>query len=156
MIVAADVTTRFVDAAALFAPQKGADAADGRGADGPVARPARQLSQPGSASPSASWRASGAAGGLAGGLAALGARMRPGFDVVAERLRLARARSPRADLVLTGEGRLDRTSLVGKAPIGVVRLCAAAGRPVALVVGDHADGVDPGRRCDFAHSADRA
>lgn len=142
VVVAADVTTRFVDAAALFAPQKGADAQavqtlaarlrglldayrDRFGADvGAI---------PGS----------GAAGGLAGGLAALGARVRPGFDVVAERLRLAE-HIARADLVLTGEGRLDRTSLDGKAPIGLVRLCAAAGRPVALVVGDHVDAVDPG------------
>ena len=142
--VAADVTTRFVDAAAAFAPQKGADPAA-------VETLTMRLHELLDAYRSrfdiriGELAGSGAAGGLAGGLAALGARIRPGFDVVAERLDLAqRVRS--ADLVLTGEGRLDRSSLAGKAPIGVVRLCADAGRPVALVVGEHAHGVDPGAR----------
>lgn len=142
VVVAADVTTRFVDAAALFAPQKGADPAT----VGQLTDRLRDLLESYRARFGASigdLAGSGAAGGLAGGLAALGARVRPGFDVVAERLGLAQ-RIARADLVLTGEGRLDRTSLDGKAPIGVVRLCAAANRPVALVVGEHADAVDPG------------
>ncbi len=140
--VAADVTTRFVDAAAVFAPQKGADSAT---VDVLTAR-LRELVEVYRARFDArisDLDGSGAAGGLAGGLAALGARIRPGFDVVAERLGLAQ-RIASADLVLTGEGRLDRSSLSGKAPIGVVRLCADAGRRVALIVGDHADGVEPG------------
>ena len=49
----------------------------------------------------------GAAGGLAGGLAALGGRLVPGFDLVAELVGLA-GRLARADLVVTGEGHLDR------------------------------------------------
>jgi glycerate kinase len=142
--VAADVTTRFIDSAGVFAPQKGADRDT-------VEKLTTRLHELLDVYRSrfdtrvGELAGSGAAGGLAGGLAALGARIRPGFDVVAERLDLAhRVRS--ADLVLTGEGRLDRSSLSGKAPIGVVRLCVDAGRPVALVVGEHADGVDPGAR----------
>lgn len=142
VVVAADVTTRFVDAAALFAPQKGADAQAVQTLAGRL-RGLLDLYRDRFGANVGALSGSGAAGGLAGGLAALGARIRPGFDVVAERLRLAE-RIARADLVLTGEGRLDRTSLYGKAPIALVRLCAAVGHPVALVVGEHADGVDPG------------
>jgi glycerate 2-kinase len=139
--VAADVTTRFVDAAALFAPQKGADAPS---VDILTARLERlgetyrtRFGVDVTALPG-----SGAAGGLGGGLAALGATIRPGFDAVAEHLDLARQISS-ADLVLTGEGRLDETSLLGKAPIAVVRLCHAAGIPVVLVVGDATAGATP-------------
>jgi glycerate kinase len=140
--VAADVTTRFVDAAAVFAPQKGADPA---AVETLTARLHELLDIYRSRFDVriSELAGSGAAGGLAGGLAALGARIRPGFDVVAERLDLAR-RVRSADLVLTGEGRLDRSSLAGKAPIGVVRLCIDADRPVALVVGELADSVEPG------------
>jgi glycerate 2-kinase len=137
--VAADVTTRFVDAAAVFAPQKGADPAT-------VVRLERRLHEL-----TATYRTrfgvdvaplpgSGAAGGLAGGLAALGASIRPGFDVVAEALGLPVAVAA-ADLVLTGEGRLDATSLDGKAPIGVARLCATARVPVVIVAGEIDDTV---------------
>ena len=49
-----------------------------------------------------------------------------------------RAQIAAADLVLTGEGRLDETSLLGKAPVQVVRLCRTPDRPVALVVGGSA------------------
>ncbi len=61
----------------------------------------------------------GAAGGLAGGLAAIGARLAPGFDVVAEAVGLEAALEG-ADLALTGEGKLDATSLEGKVVGGVI------------------------------------
>jgi glycerate kinase len=139
--VAADVTTRFVDAARIFGPQKGADAEA-------VQLLTERLERLGE-----SYRArfgidvatlpgAGAAGGLAGGLAALGATIGRGFDAVAEHLDLAR-RIAAADLVLTGEGRLDDTSLLGKAPIAVVRLCRTLGTDVVLVVGDVAEQVSP-------------
>jgi glycerate 2-kinase len=142
--VAADVSTRFVAAAEVFAPQKGADEAAvvtlSARLRGLVAAYRTRFGMAVAELPG-----SGAAGGLAGGLAALGARIRPGFEVVAAELDLeSRVRS--ADLVLTGEGRLDRTSLDGKAPVGLVRLCHRLGTEVALVVGRHADGVDPGAR----------
>ncbi len=61
----------------------------------------------------------GAAGGLAGGLAAIGAELAPGFDVVAEAVGLEAALEG-ADLAITGEGKLDRSSLAGKVVGGVL------------------------------------
>jgi glycerate 2-kinase len=55
----------------------------------------------------------GAAGGLAGGLAAIGAQLVPGFEAIAEAVGLERAFEG-SDLVLTGEGKLDASSLAGK------------------------------------------
>lgn len=142
VVVAADVRTVFVDAAALFAPQKGADPETVRVLTTRLrGLAAAYRTRFGTAV--ADLPGSGAAGGLAGGLAAIGARIRPGFDVVAARLDLRR-RIASADLVLTGEGRLDRTSLAGKAPAEVVRAAAELGRPAALVVGSAADDVAAG------------
>jgi glycerate kinase len=68
----------------------------------------------------------GAAGGLGAGLIAfLGARLRPGVDVVMESLRLPQ-RLEGADLVVTGEGTFDQQSLRGKVPAGVLRVAAEA------------------------------
>jgi glycerate 2-kinase len=133
VVVACDVTTCFVDAAVVFAPQKGATPAQ-------VALLRRRLERlaavyvrdygvdvrrlPGS----------GAAGGLAGGLAAAGAVLVPGFELVAETLDLA-ARIAGADLVVTGEGHLDSESFAGKAVGGVIGLAADAGVPVLVVAG---------------------
>ncbi len=142
VLVACDVTTRFLDAAEVFAPQKGATPAQ-------VALLRRRLERlaevyvrdydvdvrnlPGS----------GAAGGLAGGLAAAGAVLVPGFDLVADAIDLA-ARIAGADLVVTGEGHLDAESFAGKAVGGVVGLAAAAGVPVLIVAGGvDVDGIPP-------------
>lgn len=77
----------------------------------------------------------GAAGGLGAGLVVFcKAELRPGFEVVAETSRLAE-RIARADLVIAGEGKLDRQSLHGKAPVGVGRLANAAGKPCWAVAG---------------------
>jgi glycerate 2-kinase len=137
--VAVDVGAQFLDAAALFAPQKGAGAAE-------VTVLARRLREQ-----AADYLArfgvdvtaidgSGAAGGLAGGLAALGATLQPGFALVSDTLDLP-ARISRADLVITGEGRYDRSSLLGKAPHAVTELCRRTGTPVALLVGEVAPDV---------------
>ena len=78
----------------------------------------------------------GGAGGIGAGLVAFfGAELRPGFDVVAGATRLADA-IREADLVITGEGKLDQGSLGGKAPAGVARLAADAGVPCIAVVGE--------------------
>ena len=72
----------------------------------------------------------GAAGGLGYGLLSFcGAKMRSGFDVVAEVLDLP-ARVAAAALVITGEGRLDDQTLDGKGPAGVAALARREGRPV--------------------------
>jgi len=141
LLVACDVETLFVDAAEVFAPQKGATPAQ-------VALLRRRLErlaqiylrdygvdvrdEPGS----------GAAGGLAGGLAAAGAVLVPGFELVADALSLAE-RITGADLVVTGEGLLDAESFAGSAVGGVVELALAAGVPVLVVAGDVLDAEVP-------------
>jgi glycerate kinase len=77
----------------------------------------------------------GAAGGLGFGLMSFcGASVRPGFDVVAEVVGL-RAAIERADVVITGEGRLDEQTLEGKVPDGVARLARGSGKRVFAIVG---------------------
>lgn len=133
LVVACDVRTRFVDAAEVFAPQKGATPSqvellrrrlerlaqvylDDYGVD------VREL------------EGGGAAGGLAGGLAAVGAALVPGFEAVAEEVGLEE-RIEGADLVITGEGFLDAQSFEGKVVGGITELAGALDVPVLAVVG---------------------
>jgi glycerate 2-kinase len=122
--VACDVDAHFLDAADVFAPQKGATPEQ-------VAILRDRLEKlvvpdlPGS----------GAAGGLAGGLAAVGARLLPGFDFVADRTHLDEQLA-NADLVVTGEGRLDATSFTGKVVGRVLERATAAGVEALVVAGD--------------------
>jgi glycerate kinase len=77
----------------------------------------------------------GAAGGLGFGLMAfLGGRLVSGFDMVASQVGLE-ARVAAADLVITGEGRLDAQSLQGKGPVGVARLARQLGKKIVGVAG---------------------
>jgi glycerate kinase len=77
----------------------------------------------------------GAAGGLGFGLMAfLGGRLVSGFDMVATQVGLE-ARVAAADLVITGEGRLDEQSLQGKGPVGVARLARRLGKKIVGVAG---------------------
>ena len=81
----------------------------------------------------------GAAGGLGFGLMSFcGAKIRSGFDVVAEFIGLREAIA-NADIVITGEGRLDEQSLEGKAPAGVARLAREAGKRVFAIAGSASD-----------------
>ncbi len=79
-------------------------------------------------------KGAGAAGGLGFALLLLGATRRPGFDVVADALDLAR-RARAADLVLTGEGAFDFSSRSGKVPYGVATVAAEALRPCVALAG---------------------
>lgn len=89
----------------------------------------------------------GAAGGLGFGLMTfLGGRLVNGFDLVASQIGLE-ARIARADLVVTGEGRLDGQSLHGKGPVGVARLARRLGKKVVGVAGTIDD--SPGLRAQF-------
>lgn len=77
----------------------------------------------------------GAAGGITFGLmASAGATLLPGFELVASWLDLD-ARLAKADIVLTGEGRFDETSLNGKGPGAVVRRALALGKTVHVFAG---------------------
>jgi glycerate kinase len=81
----------------------------------------------------------GAAGGLGFGLMSFcGAIVRPGFDVVAKTIDLE-SKIKRVDLVITGEGSLDRQTLEGKAPAGVARLAKKFGKRVFAIVGRASD-----------------
>lgn len=78
---------------------------------------------------------SGAAGGLGFGLMAFcGAKITSGFDLIAELIDLE-CRIQAADLVITGEGRIDAQTLHGKGPMGVARIARAFGKPVAAIAG---------------------
>jgi glycerate kinase len=139
LVVACDVRTRFVDAAPVFAPQKGASAAQVE----LLRRRLERLADVYLHNYGVDVRAlegSGAAGGLAGGLAVAGARLVPGFDLVADEVDL-HDRLEGADLVVTGEGFLDEQSFEGKVVGGVAGLAAGAGVPVLAVVGRVLDGV---------------
>ena len=77
----------------------------------------------------------GAAGGLGFGLMSFcGARLVPGFDLVAEIIGL-RARLEQADIVITGEGKLDAQTLHGKGPVGVALMARGAGKKVIGLAG---------------------
>ncbi|MBW3581043.1 MAG: glycerate kinase [Actinobacteria bacterium] len=139
LVVACDVRTTFVDAAPVFAAQKGATPAQVE----LLRRRLERLAQVYEDAYGVDVRrlpGSGAAGGLAGGLAAVGARLVPGFDLVADELDLL-ARMERADLVVTGEGFLDEQSFAGKAVGGVVELAASLALPVLVIAGELLDGV---------------
>ena len=78
---------------------------------------------------------SGAAGGLGGGIMAfLGGRLRPGVDIVLDKVDLA-SRLDGADLIITGEGCMDFQTVYNKAPIGVARLAGERNIPVIGVSG---------------------
>jgi glycerate kinase len=131
--VACDVQTRFVDAAAVFAPQKGASPEQ---VDELSQRLARLAERYGVV---AELPGSGAAGGLAGGLAFLGAELVPGFELVAHHAGLEAALDG-AELVLTGEGRLDTTSFQGKVVGSVLETCARRNIRAVVIAGE----IEPG------------
>ncbi len=133
VIVACDVDTVFVQAAAEFGPQKGATPDQVAELELRLERFAGHLVERYAVDVTA-LPGSGAAGGLAGGLAALGARLVPGFGVVADAVGLE-ARLARAQVVVTGEGRLDASSWSGKVVGSVVGRARAAGVPVLVVPG---------------------
>jgi len=116
--VACDVESSFADAAPVFAPQKGASGAQ-------VALLGRRLQmladqyRKRTGVDVAQLTGAGAAGGLAGGLAAIGAQLAPGFEVVAEAVGLESALEGSV-LAMTGEGKLDASSLAGKVVGGVL------------------------------------
>ncbi len=121
-------------ASAVFGPQKGATPEMVRELDANLARFARltheTLGVAVDAAPGA-----GAAGGLGAALLGyLGAELRPGVDIVTRAVGLAEAVRD-ADLVITGEGRIDGQTAHGKTPIGVARVAQRFGKPVIGIAG---------------------
>jgi glycerate kinase len=77
----------------------------------------------------------GAAGGLGAGLLAfLGARLRPGIEIITEAVGLDQIVAD-ADLVITGEGRIDGQTVHGKTPVGVAHVAKRHGKPVIAIAG---------------------
>jgi len=120
-------------ATAIFGPQKGVERDDVAKIDAALARFAKLAER--AVRRSAKDRAgAGAAGGLGFALQLLGGEMRSGADVVAELLGLDAALEG-ADWLITGEGRTDRQTLLGKAPLVAARHAAAKAVPVTLISG---------------------
>lgn len=139
VLVACDVRTAFRDAAVVFGPQKGATPEQVVELTGRLDRLAALYRQRYGID-LAAVPGSGAAGGLGGAFAALGARLVPGFGLIAEHTGLAEAIAA-ADAVVTGEGRLDAESFNGKVVGGVLELAAQHDVPALVVAGDVDDGV---------------
>ncbi|WP_225827562.1 glycerate kinase [Streptomyces naphthomycinicus] len=139
LVLASDVDNPLTGpkgAPAVYGPQKGASPDDVETLDAALAHFAKVLEA--EAGPRAAEYAAspgaGAAGGIGYGALLLGARFRPGIEVMLEVLGFAPALE-RAALVVTGEGSLDEQTLHGKAPAGVASAARAAGKEVVAVCG---------------------
>ena len=153
LVAASDVESPLLGlygASAVFGPQKGASREDVALLDGALTRWADVLEahlgvavrdRPGA----------GAAGGLGAALFALGATMQPGIALVQEAVGLEQ-RVARAELVVTGEGRFDSQSLVGKVVSGVARTAGEHAVPCVVLAGD----VQLGRREAAAAGVEQA
>ncbi|MEI7624392.1 MAG: glycerate kinase [Actinomycetes bacterium] len=134
LLVACDVRTTFIDAAEVFAPQKGATPSQ-------VALLRRRLERLAQVYKMetgvdvTSIEGSGAAGGLAGGLLTIGANLVSGFQFIADEVDLDQMIEG-ADLVITGEGFLDDESFDGKVVGGVAALCVEFDVPCLAIVGE--------------------
>lgn len=141
-----------VGAARMYGPQKGATPEQLETLEAGLARLVEVLRAQGlDVDPAAP--GSGAAGGV--GFAArelLGATLEPGFDVLGTLTGLDSVVSA-ADLVVTGEGRLDDQTMHGKAPMGVAALCRSHAVPVVAVCGKLDLGADRVAAAGFAAAA---
>jgi glycerate kinase len=128
-------------AAAVFGPQKGATPAMVVALEAGLGRFARAVHAATGVDVSA-MPGAGAAGGMGAALVAcLGATMRPGVELVAEVAGLEDAVRD-ADLVVTGEGRIDEQSVRGKTPVGVAAVARRHGVPVIVLAGSLGHGVE--------------
>lgn len=146
-LVACDVDTLFTDAAKVFAPQKGATPAQVGMLTGRLEQLAQRYESDHGINV-ARIPGSGAAGGLAGGLAALGAKLIPGFDIVAEENGFDEAVKEH-DLVITGEGLLDDTSFDGKVVGSVLDYAQDAKKRTLAIVGDIDEAMDASLRAEI-------
>lgn len=163
----ADVRTPLAEAPARFGPQKGATPDVTAELEVALERWAQVVGEAFGMPDLAAQPGTGAAGGLGYGLAAaLGARLVPGLDRVAELVGLD-AQLANADVVVTGEGRLDPTSFDGKVVGEVIARARSRGRLAGVVAGrdDRGRGQDgdgvvvelaPAEDADVAEAAVRA
>ena len=126
-------------AASVFAPQKGADPRQVESLDAALRHFATLLERATGRPGLAGEAGAGAAGGAAFGLAAVGATLVGGAALVCDEVGLDDALA-RADLVITGEGRLDSQTAAGKAPAEVALRARRAGVPCVAVCGSVAGG----------------
>ncbi|BAN00802.1 glycerate kinase family protein [Ilumatobacter coccineus] len=142
LLVACDVTTRFTDAAAVFGPQKGATPAQVKLLERRLDRLVQMFADDFDIDVT-EIDGGGAAGGLGGALAALGGRLVPGVELIGEEVGLfdLLEDGDPPDLIITGEGRLDRTSLAGKVVGELLTLGEEHGIPVAVIAGEIDDDV---------------
>ncbi|MEW2447944.1 glycerate kinase [Streptomyces parvulus] len=141
LVLASDVDNPLTGpkgAPAVYGPQKGASPDDVAALDAALAHFAEVLAGTEAVGARAAEYAAspgaGAAGGIGYGALLLGARFRPGIEVMLDVLGFAPALQ-RARLVVTGEGSLDEQTLHGKAPAGVASAARAAGKEVVAVCG---------------------
>ncbi|KQV37931.1 glycerate kinase [Massilia sp. Root335] len=142
--IACDVDNPLVGprgASAVFGPQKGASPEMVRQLDAALAHFAdivkRDLGQDIAQMPGA-----GAGGGIAAAMVVfLNGQLRPGIEIVTEAVGLDAAVRD-ADLVVTGEGRIDGQTVNGKTPMGVARVARRHGKPVVAIGGSLANDAD--------------
>jgi glycerate kinase len=132
--VLCDVRATLLEAPRLFGPQKGALADD-------VLDLEQRFLLLDHAQSLAKLPGGGAAGGLGAALASLGAELVPGALYVLEAIGF-RERAAAAELVVTGEGTVDRTTFTGKAPGEALRICEELGVRCVLFGGHVEEGIE--------------
>ncbi|WP_330254352.1 glycerate kinase [Nocardia sp. NBC_00565] len=136
-------------AAAVYGPQKGADGDQVAALDAALTHWADCVAEA-TGTDLRERAGAGAAGGVGfAAVAVLGARLRPGIELVLELVGFAE-RVVSADLVVTGEGMLDEQTLYGKAPAGVAVAAGASGVPVVAVCGQNALSANQLRAAGFS------
>ena len=134
---ACDVRNPFTGAdgaAVVFAPQKGAAPEMAAKLDAGMVKLAEVIRQS-TGKDISSLPGAGAAGGMGGGLSAfLNAELKPGIRLLLDALRFGE-RIKGADLVITGEGKADRQTIMGKVPFGILEEAKAQQIPVTLLAG---------------------
>lgn len=121
-------------ASAVFGPQKGATAPMVVALDNALAHFANVVQQQ-LGIEIANQAGAGAAGGMGGGLLLLpNVQLKAGVQIIIEATGLAE-KIQNADLVITGEGRMDAQSIAGKTPVGVAKTAKQFGKPVIAIVG---------------------
>ena len=144
ILAACDVTNTLLGplgASAVYGPQKGASLETVQELDKALARYSQVMKEY-SGKDFTEIPGTGAAGGLALALLTFGqTELRSGVEIIAESTGLAE-KLDAADLVITGEGQIDRSTVFNKAPIGVALLAKQRKVPVAAVAGSLAPGYE--------------